>query len=196
MQKYEEEQFKTVLLGLGEYYKTEITSKLTEIYWYDLKPLNIDQFKQAASIHRMNPDNGNFFPKTSDIVRIFTGNSKQQDQLLDDVAQMQWLVVLSEIRKTGSYGSIQLEDQQTMSIIKALGGWIFICSQTETQLVWLGKRFVDSYKNIERTDISLLPNKLAGRIEIENHKQNKRPSNEFARIQQGIKQYRLNNKER
>ena len=195
MQKHEEEEFKTVLLGLGEYYEKVITEALTKIYWYDLKPLNIDQFKFAASQHRLNPDNGQFFPKSADIKKIFTGNTKQQEQLLDDQAQMQWLVVLSEIRKTGSYGSLKLEDQQTMAIIKAIGGWIFICAQTETQLVWLGKRFVDSYKNIERTDISLLPDKLAGRIEIENHKQNKQPSNEFARIQQGIKQYRLNNKE-
>ena len=194
MQKHEEEEFKAVLIGLGEYYAKEITSKLTEIYWYDLKPLNIDQLKQACSMHRMNPDNGRFFPKTADIVALFTGNSKQQEQLLEDTAQMQWLEILSEIKRTGSYTSLNIEDKQSMAIIEILGGWPFVCSQTQNQLVWLGKKFVDSYKNFERTDIEALPNKLSGRIQIENHKKNKLPSIEFSRIKEGIKQYRLGNK--
>jgi hypothetical protein len=191
----EQDEFKEVMIGLGEYYGKEITEALTKIYWYDLKPLTIDQFKLAASQHRLNPDNGQFFPKSADIVKIFTGNSKQQEQLLDDTAQMQWLVILSEIRKTGSYGNLKIEDQQAMAAVESLGGWKLICSKTEADLVWFGKKFVEAYKNFERTDISLLPNKLAGRIEIENHKQNKQPSLEFSRIQNGIKQHRLNNKE-
>lgn len=191
----EQDEFKEVLIGLGEYYNKEITEALTKIYWYDLKPLTIDQFKLAASQHRLNPDNGQFFPKSADIVKIFTGNSKQQEQLLDDTAQMQWLVVLSEIRKTGSYGALKLEDQQAMAAVKSLGGWQFICSKTEKELVWLNKEFVANYKNFERTPVECLPDKLAGRFEIENHKQNKQPSIEFSRIQNGIKQHRLNNKE-
>jgi len=194
MQKHEEDEFKEVMIGLGEYYTKEITDALTKIYWYDLKPLTIDQFKFAASQHRLNPDNGQFFPKSADIVKIFTGNSKQQEQVLDDTAQMQWLVILSEIRKTGSWGNLKIEDQQAMAAVKSLGGWKFICSQTQAQLVWLNKEFVAAYKNFERTPIEALPNKLAGRFEIENHKQNKTPSVEFSRIQEGIKQHRLANK--
>jgi hypothetical protein len=196
MQKHEETEFKEVMIGLGEYYGKEISEALTKIYWYDLKPLTIEQFKQAASQHRLNPDNGQFFPKSADIVKVFTGNSKQQEQRLDDTAQMQWLVVLSEMRRIGSHGTLKIEDHQAMAAVKALGGWRFICSQTEAQLVWQHKEFIAAYKNFERTDISLLPNKLAGRIELENHKKNKQPSIEFARIEQGIKQYRLDNKER
>lgn len=195
MQKHEETEFKEIMIGLGEYYGKEITEALTKIYWYDLKPLTIDQFKLAASQHRLNPDNGQFFPKSADIVKIFTGNTKQQEQLLDDQAQMQWLVILSEIRKTGSWGNLEIEDQQAMAAVESLGGWKLICSKTQHDLIFFGKKFVETYKNFERTDISLLPNKLAGRIEIENHKQNKQPSIEFSRIQQGIKQHRLDNKE-
>lgn len=195
MNKSEETEFKEVMIGLGEYYGKEITEALTKIYWYDLKPLTIDQFKLAASQHRLNPDNGQFFPKSADIVKIFTGNSKQREQLLDDTAQMQWLVVLSEIRKTGSYGDLEIEDRQAMAAVESLGGWKSVCSKTEKELVWLSKEFVANYKNFERTDISALPDKLAGRFEIENHKQNRKPLIEFSRIQQGIKQHRLNNKE-
>lgn len=195
MQKHELTEFKEVMIGLGEYYGKEITEALTKIYWYDLKPLTIDQFKLAASQHRLNPDNGRFFPKSADIVKIFSGTTKQQEQLLDDQAKMQWLVILSEIRKTGSWGDLEIEDQQAMAAVEALGGWKFICSQTQSQLVWLNKEFVAAYKNFERTPLEALPNKLAGRVELENHKKNKIHSNEFARIQQGIKQYRLGNKE-
>lgn len=195
MQKHEQDEFKKVMIGLGEYYTKEITEALTEIYWYDLKPLTIDQFKLAASQHRLNPDNGQFFPKSADIVKIFTGNTKQREQALDDIAQMQWLTVLSEIKRIGSYVSLKLEDQQAMAAVKSLGGWKFICSQTMAQLTWLNKEFVANYKNFERTPLEALPNKLDGRFEIENHKKTKQPSIEFLRIQQGIKQYRLDNKE-
>ncbi len=195
MQKHEQDEFKEVMIGLGEYYGKEITEALTKIYWYDLKPLTIEQFKQAASIHRMNPDNGQFFPKSADIVKIFTGNSKQQEQALEDKAQMQWLVIESQIRKIGSYGTLDLEDKQTLAAVKSLGGWQFICSRTTKQLVWLQKEFISAYQNFERTDISALPDKLAGRYELENHKKENKPSSEFTRIQKGIEQYRLENKE-
>ena len=195
MLKHEEDEFKEIMIGLGEYYGKEITEALTKIYWYDLKLLTIGEFKQAASVHRMNPDNGQFFPKTSDIVKALTGNTKQKEQALDDVAQMQWLVILSEIRKTGSWGNLDIEDQQAMAAVKSLGGWQFVCKQTEAQLVWLHKEFIAAYKNFERTPLEALPNKLAGGFELENHKKNKQPSPEFARIQNGIQQFRLKNKE-
>jgi len=195
MQKHEQDEFKKTMIGLGEYYGKEITSSLLEIYWYDLKPLSIDQFKEVVSLHRKNPDNGQFFPKVADIEKMIGGNSKQQEQALTDKSEMQWLVVLGEIKRVGSWGSLKIEDQQAMAAVQSLGGWKFVCSQTQDQLVWLGKRFVDSYKNFERTPVEALPNKLAGRISLENHKQNKQPSIEFARIKQGIKQYRLDNKE-
>lgn len=195
MKTEEQDEFKEVMVGLGEYYTKEITEALIKIYWYDLKPLTIEQFKQAASLHRMNPDNGQFFPKSADIVKIFTGTSKQQEQALEDKAQMQWLVIESQIRKIGSYGTLDLEDKQTLAAVKSLGGWQFICSRTTKQLVWLQKEFISAYQNFERTPVEALPDKLAGRYELENHKQNKQPSPEFARIQDGIKQFRLNNKE-
>ena len=191
----DQDEFKRVMVGLGEYFSKEITSSLIEIYWYDLKQVSIQEFKQAASQHRKNPDNGQFFPKVADFEKLLNGNSKQKEQLLDDTAQMQWLTIQSEVKRIGSWGTLKLEDQQAMAAVKSLGGWQFICSKTEKELVWLSKEFVANYKNFERTPVECLPDKLAGRFEIENHKQNKQPSLEFSRIQNGIKQHRLNNKE-
>ena len=197
MQKHEEEQFKKVLLGLGEYYTKEITSKMTEIYWYDLKPLSIDQFKQAASLHRLNPDNGQFFPKTADLMRQIGGTSKQVEQQLEDKADMSWMVILGEVKRIGSYRSLKMEDKQALAAVKSLGGWKFICSKTEAELVWLHKEFVATYKNFERTDVNLLPDKLPGRILLENAKKNDESleGGGLKAISEGIASFRENNKD-
>ena len=197
MQKHEEDEFKKVLLGLGEYYTKEITSKMTEIYWYDLKPLSIDQFKQAASLHRLNPDNGQFFPKTADLMRHINGTSKQVEQQLEDKADLSWMVILGEVKRIGSYRSLKMEDKQALAAVKSLGGWKFICSKTEAELVWLHKEFVATYKNFERTDVSLLPNNLPGRILLENAKKNGESleGGGLKSIAEGVASFRENNKD-
>lgn len=187
MQKHEENEFKEILIGLGEYYGKDITEALIKIYWYDLKPLTIDQFKQAASTHRMNPDNGQFFPKTSDIVKIFTGNSKQQEQQLEDKANLSWMVIMRETIRISSYGSLKLEDKQALAAVKAIGGWQFICSKTEAQLVWLKKEFISAYGNFERTPIEALPDKLPGRILLENSNKDGSSRNGIKSISQLLK---------
>tara|TARA_R110000850_G_C9855850_1_gene455788 strand:- start:14 stop:625 length:612 start_codon:yes stop_codon:yes gene_type:complete len=197
MQKHEEVEFKETLIGLGEYYGKEITGSLTKIYWYDLKPLSIDQLKQAASAHRMNPDNGQFFPKTADLMRQINGTSKQNDQLLEDKADLSWMVVLGEVKRVGSYESLKMEDKQALAAVKSIGGWRFICSKTEAELVWLHKEFIAAYKNFERTPVEALPNNLPGRILLENAK--KKGGNleggGMKSLAQGVKHYQQNHVE-
>lgn len=195
MNKQDEDKFKEVMIGLGEYYSKEITEAFIKIYWYDLKQITLEQFMQAASLHRMNPDSGQFFPKTSDIMKVLVGTSKQQERAIEDRAETQWMTILGEIKRVGTYGSLKLEDKQALAAVKSIGGWQHICSQTESQLVWLHKEFISAYNNFERADVNALPEKLPGRIELENHKKAAQPSIEFQRIKEGIEKHRLENKE-
>jgi len=195
MDKNNQHKFKEIMIGLGEYYGKEITEVLIKIYWYDLKPFTLDEFKKGCSIHRMNPDNGQFFPKTADIVKALKGTTKQQEQDIYDAAQLQWMVIKDQIKRVGSYGNLDLEDKQALAAIKSLGGWQFICSKTEKQLEFLNKDFVSAYKNFEKTPLEDLPNKLNGRIELENHKKSRKPSIEFKRLMDGIENHRQKNKE-
>ena len=188
MQKHDEEEFKKVMIGLGEYYDKPITESLIKIYGYDLKPLTIEQFKQAASAHRMNTDNGQFFPKTADLMRQINGTTKQNDQQLEDKADMAWLTITGEVKRIGSYGSLKMEDKQALAAVKSLGGWKFICAKTETELVWLHKEFISVYQNYERTPVEALPDKLPGRVALENHKAEQ--SQGLKNITDGIQNYR------
>jgi hypothetical protein len=188
MQKHEETEFKEIMIGLGEYYGKEITEALTKIYWYDLKLLSIEQFKQAASTHRMNTDSGQFFPKIADLMRQINGTTKQNDQQLEDKADMAWLTITREVKRVGSYGSLKMEDKQALAAVKSLGGWKFICSKTEAELVWLHKEFIATYKNFERTPVEALPDKLPGRVALENHKAEQ--SQGLKHITDGIQNYR------
>ena len=197
MQKHDEEEFKKVMLGLGEYYDKPITESLIKIYGYDLKPLTMEQFKQAASLHRMNTDNGQFFPKTADLMRHINGTSKQAEQQLEDKADIAWLTITGEVKRVGSWGSLKMEDKQALAAVKSLGGWKFICSKTEAELVWLHKEFIATYKNFERTDVNLLPNKLPGRVLLENAKKNGESleGGGLKAISEGITSFRENNKD-
>lgn len=174
MLKHEENEFKEVFIGLGEYYGKEITEALIKIYWYDLRPLTIDEFKLAASKHRMSPDNGQFFPKSADLMRQINGTSKQVEQSLEGKAELAWACIEGEIRRIGSYGSLSIEDKQAMAAVKSIGGWKYLCGLTTDKMAWAQKEFVAAYKNFERTDLAALPDKLPGRIELENHKRDQK----------------------
>jgi hypothetical protein len=187
MQKHEEVEFKETLIGLGEYYGKEITESLTKIYWYDLKPLSIDQFKQAASAHRMNADNGQFFPKTADLMRQINGTTKQLEQAIEDKAEIAWHVIEGEIRRVGSWGTLKMEDRQALAAVQAIGGWKKLCGLSMDKMTWAHKEFIAAYQNYERADLAALPNKLPGRIHLENHKKNQHVPSEFMA---GLENYR------
>ena len=197
MNKNDEDEFKKVMLGLGEYYDKKISESLIKIYSYDLKQLTLEQFKQAASSHRMNTDNGQFFPKTADLMRQINGTSKQNEQQLEDKGDMAWLTITGEIERVGSYGSLKMEDKQALAAVKSLGGWKFICSKTEAELVWLHKEFIATYKNFERTPLEALPDKLPGRILLENAKKKGKniEGGGLKSLAEGVKFYQQNHVE-
>jgi hypothetical protein len=145
----------------------------------------------------MNTDNGQFFPKTADFMRQINGTTKQNDQQLEDKADMAWLTITGEIKRVGSYGSLKMEDKQALAAVKSLGGWKFICSKTEAELVWLHKEFIATYKNFENTPVEALPNNLPGRILLENAKK-KGESLEgggLKSLAEGVKLYQQNHVE-
>ncbi len=180
--------FEEIMLGLGEVYTKEITKPLLRIYFNALKDISIGAVDEAVTKHVTSTEKaGSFFPKPADLISQVKGTAQNNAQLVDDKANIAWHVIEAEIRRIGSYGTLAMKDKQALAAVKALGGWKYICSLTTDKMTWAHKEFVAAYQNYERTPLDQLPNKLAGRLEIEQHKAEQGQS--MKSLNDGLKDY-------
>lgn len=171
MNDSDKKQFAEILAMAAEATGYAITDTTYKTYWSLLKDkITIEQFSDAIQGHLFDTDEGMYFPKVANITKQLIGTSKQIEQSLQSKAELAWQSVEGEIRRTGSYGSPQIDDGLALAAIKSLGGWVHLCGTTTDKMTWLRKEFIASYMNYERTPVELLPKSLPGRIEIENAK--------------------------
>lgn len=180
-------KFKELISMISENYNDVFSNTKIKLWWSIFKPYSISEFESGVFNHVSCPDYGMFAPKPANIMKFITGTEKQSERLIDDRAEIAWHVIEGEIRRIGSYGTLQLEDKQALVAVKALGGWKHLCSLTVDKMIWAHKEFVAAYQNYERTPVELLPDKLAGRIEIEQHKAEQGQS--MKSLNEGLKDY-------
>ena len=188
MQEQDKAKFKELMMIAGEVYGKEISKELLRANFVILQSLPIEQVTAGMMAHMQDPDSGQYFPKPADIIRRVSGTSKQQAAAISDRASMAWACIEREIRRIGSYGTLDIEDKQAMAAVKAMGGWKSLCASTTEELVWKHKEFASIYETFERTPVELLPSKLPGRFELEHHKAE--CSSELTSLMLGVEQYR------
>ena len=181
-------KFKELITAINVTYGEEFTQPQTLLWWNMFKPYPIEAFEQAVYQHMADPDQGMFSPKPANIMKFITGTTKQNEQAIEDKAELAWHVIEGEIRRIGSYGSLKMEDKQALAAVQALGGWKHLCTLTNDQMVWAHKEFISVYQNYERTPVEALPDKLPGRVALENHKAEQ--SQGLKHITDGIQNYR------
>lgn len=174
----DQNKFKELITVMSETYGEEFTPAKLKLWWNLFKPYQIETFEKALYAHIACPDAGMFSPKPANLMKFINGTSKDQQQLVEDRAEMAWACIEREISRIGSYGTLEMEDKQAIAAVKAIGGWRSLCMCTYDQLVWKKKEFVSSYDCYERTPLEALPSKLPGLIELSEHK---------AESQQGVK---------
>ncbi len=184
-------KFRELITAINVTYGEEFTRPQTLLWWNMIKPYPVEAFESAVYQHMADPDQGMFSPKPANIMKFITGTAKQNEQAIEDQAELSWRVIIGEIRRIGSYGTLSLDDKQALAAVKSIGGWKFICSKTESELVWLQKEFVSTYQNFNRTPVEALPNNLPGRIDLQNHKA--KQSQGLKHITAGIEAYRNKN---
>ncbi len=170
MTNNDQQKFKELIALISETYSEQFSSAQIVMWSTLFKNVTIKTFENAVYAHISCPDAGMFTPKPANIMKFINGTTKQNEQQLEDKAELAWHVIEGEIRRIGSYGSLKMEDKQALAAVKSIGGWKFICSKTKAELIWLHKEFLATYKNFEHTDVNLLPDKLPGRILLENAK--------------------------
>lgn len=182
------QRFGNLMGQLSVNYRKELTEADIANFKLVCDRFGIDAFEHAVHSHMFDADQGQYFPNIASITKHITGTTKQNEQALEDKAELSWHVIEGEIRRIGSYGSLKMEDKQALAAVKALGGWKHLCSLTSDQMVWAHKEFVSAYQNYDRTPVEALPDKLPGRVALENHKAEQ--SQGLKHITDGIQNYR------
>ncbi|PAR35834.1 DUF6475 domain-containing protein [Vibrio metoecus] len=154
-------EFAEVLGATLSIYRQELTPALLGVYWDDLCNFDLEALKQAFSMHRRNPDNGQFAPKPADIVRLLGGTSK-------DRAILAWNKVKKAIGSVGSYSSVVFDDALIHAVVSDMGGWTAICQGGEEELVFRQKEFENRYRTYLFHPPVSYPRVLCGVSETEN----------------------------
>ena len=179
-------EFATLFYGTGELYDKAVSTNLLKLYFSALSNYSIDEVTTGINAHMMDAKHGSFFPKPADIARhLQTGIISTENK-----AELAWAQVVREIRVTGSYGSLNLDDKQALASVKALGSWKQLCASTVDEMTWKKKEFMSMYETYEKTPLDMLPSSLPGRIALVEHK--KEQAESMTRLIDGVESYRKN----
>ncbi len=189
MDDSDKKDFAVLFYGTGELYDKPVTKNLLQLYFNALKNYSIEDVTAGVSKHALDPKHGTFFPKPADIVRHL-----QTGQLsVEEKAELSWAQLEREIRVTGAWGKLELDDKQGLAALKSFCSWKDLCAMNVDRMTWAKKEFISMYSTYENTPIDMLPSSLPGLVELVEHK--KEQSESMQRITDGIKKYRLDNKD-
>lgn len=159
-------EFATLYYALGEYYEKNVSKELLMMLFDDLMELTIQEVKAGAKAHRADPKHGTFFPKAADIIRhLQTGKLSNEEK-----AELAWAQITHEVRRTGVYGKLVLDDKQALAALKSFISWKDLCVMDVSKLTWAKKEFISMYSTYQNTPLKMLPSSLPGLIELQHHK--------------------------
>ncbi len=127
-----------VLELLGATFNEKIGELRAEGYLMGLSDLSIDDVERGA---RRALKESRFFPRPSELRELAVGSA-------DDLAEMAWLELLSEVRRVGSYGTPALGDDLSEAVRCVWGTWVGLCSTLPNdgpELLGWAKRFKSAY---------------------------------------------------
>ncbi len=156
-------KFSEIMTGLSEIYGKDMSSFMLDIYFQALNDFDIVSVERAFSAHVRNPDNGQFFPKPADIVKLISGTSR-------DAGYVAWTKVDKTVRMVGSWQSVVFDDPIIHSVISDMGGWILLGEKTEKEWVFVSKEFMERYQahKSKQDSTGNYPQKLIGKHEADN----------------------------
>ena len=191
MFEQDKDSFCELLEGIAGVFSTtkkiEVTVPMLQVYFMSLNEYSYQQVEWAIGEHLKDPVDGKFFPKPANIIK----HLEQSKSTVDERAKLAWIEILGEVRRTGSYGNLEIEDKQAVAALKAICSWKELCMTDQDKMQWIEKRFIDTYETYDKTPLDMLPDKLPGRIYLDKHKteklENKSMGKDFAKLMNKIK---------
>jgi len=113
----------------------KVSDVLMDAYWVALSRLSDAQFQTAVERHMVT---GRFFPKPSELLEDILGTPGDQ-------VAIAWARVRLAIRDHGHSSSVDFGDPRIHVAVRAMGGWVGICSKTVRELDYSGREFAALY---------------------------------------------------
>jgi hypothetical protein len=160
----EKRRFASLVVGLADYYKQELSKAVIGLYWEGLKQYDYEVIEKAAWAHTQNPDSGQWMPKIADIVKMLAGRT-------DDQAKVAWAKVDRALRSSpGVYSSVAFDDPLIHRVLADMGGWASFGAKDEHEWPFVAKEFESRYRAYRmRGDTPPYPPTLIGLAEAQNY---------------------------
>jgi Domain of unknown function (DUF6475) len=149
---------------LAESFNRKVSSLLLETYWQCLEAYPFVQVKQAMLSTLQNPDRKWGMPNPADLVILIQGDSRSY-------ALKAWSQVVTAIRTVGRYDSVVFDNSIIHCVIRDMGGWIYLCQQSEKELPFLRQEFEKRYRDYQGKPLPSYPRSLKGSLEHDNQVQ-------------------------
>lgn len=159
----EKRRFATLITGLSDYYKSEVSRAVLGIYWEGLKQYSFEAIEKACWAHTQLPDEaGRWMPRNADIIKMISGSTVDQ-------AAVAWATVDSAVRVRGTWDDVVFDDPIIHRVIADMGGWVKIGSHDDDAWPFVGKEFQTRYRSFRmRGEIPEYPHKLTGMANAHN----------------------------
>ena len=144
---------------VAQFFDKELPPGILQIYVTEISRYSDEQINNALSDAVRK---SKFFPRLAELIEMIEGPAPTRQ----DRAALAWSELIGAIEKHGSYKSVIFADTAITAAVKAMGGWLQVCSWTEEELHWRQKEFMQLYGGLQAQ--KGLPKRLAGREEIEN----------------------------
>lgn len=160
---YDQEKFTQGLMVLAEVYNRKLSALLLHTYWNCLKKYSYVEFETILWDFLKNPNYAKRnFPSPADWIKAIEGDAESKSLAA-------WTEVITAIRHVGHYESVKFTNALIHDVIQDMGGWIFLCQQTERELIFLQKEFERRYRaNVALKKLTKAPMYLTGQIEHQN----------------------------
>ena len=161
----DKKQFLQWLTLLAESFNRKVSSVLLESYWQCLESYPFVQVKQAMLKTLQSPARQKWgMPTPADLIVLIQGDNHQP-------ARKAWSQALTAIRAVGGYDSVVFDNPVIHCVITDMGGWVYLCQQSERELSFLGQAFESRYCDYQGKPLPRYPRSLKGRLEQEHESQ-------------------------
>jgi len=141
MDNSDKKRFGEIMMGMADNFRDQVTTEGLRLRFEILKPYTIGQVEKAA-VRILTTRKYTKMPPVAEFIEAIEGAAPTTRQIADQ----EWGKVVEQIRAVGANGLPLFESRLTGQLIRRRFSWGALCRQTERELTWTRKEFVEAYE--------------------------------------------------
>ncbi|MDQ1921653.1 DUF6475 domain-containing protein [Massilia pseudoviolaceinigra] len=142
----EKKRFASLIVGISDYYRREISKMAIQIYWEGLRQFDYESIERAMWQHTQSTDEaGKWMPQISDLKIMMHGRTHDQ-------AALAWSKVNMAVRQVGPIVDVVFDDALVHRVIADMGGWAALGLKEEKEWPFIAKEFENRYRGYKMSD--------------------------------------------